>query len=447
MSDFFESKQAFIEFLAYFVITSGITVSIIFHFIIDFIGSQYKNKYTYLLFLVLYYLISGIFVQFQITPFFTNILYFISLFSFLFFLVHQPLAQKISTSLTVCIIVSTVLSVEFGFISSLIYLTSPLNINTIGFQIVSALLLILPNIFLFLIFHIISHKFKVENLQHTRTYLFVLYIPFLLLIIMSQIISTTGYGSGNTIIANNDHFVSVYNHYQILLLYLFSLLCLFILLYAYRKLISYLEEEKQNLLLEQQLETQKIYTNETKLRYELTRSFRHDLTNHIIVLKGLIENHETNKAAQYLSHFEKAADKLTYSTKTGNIAVDVLLNNKLALAQQIGIHIICDVNLPKNINVDDFDLCILFSNALDNAIKACNQINSDNKWIDMRAKRNHDFLIIDIINSCSEFEAFKNGKGIGLANISAVSEKYNGTIHIDKTPKTFVLTILLSIHT
>ncbi|WP_349666759.1 GHKL domain-containing protein, partial [Lacrimispora sp.] len=55
------------------------------------------------------------------------------------------------------------------------------------------------------------------------------------------------------------------------------------------------------------------------------------------------------------------------------------------------------------------------------------------------------FFMIDIKNSRSDVFLPVSGTGIGLQSIKAVAEKYHGTVQIEKTPKTFRLTVLFLI--
>ena len=48
--------------------------------------------------------------------------------------------------------------------------------------------------------------------------------------------------------------------------------------------------------------------------------------------------------------------------------VDILLSEKLGLAKEITAEV--SLLLPRPCGMDDFDLCVIFANALDNAINA-----------------------------------------------------------------------------
>lgn len=285
-------------------------------------------------------------------------------------------------------------------------------------------------------------KFKMK-LGGMNQYLLVIIVPLLLIILFIRLVLQIGY-TGQIIsdengIKNHNRF----SDYQMLIISALAFICTVVSLLAFQKIMNYFAVEKKKARLEQQLSVHESYTQQAMLRYDLTRSFRHDLKNHIIVLKGLIENDQIEKATKYLDSFEQAAEKLTFQIHTGSAAVDVLLSDKLALARQDGIDIQCDVDISKGMKVNDFDLCIILSNAIDNAIQACRQIEVVEKWIDIKAKKNNGFFIIDIMNSYNNKANGKKGTGIGLPNINTVAEEYSGTVNIKKTDETYILTVLL----
>ena len=90
------------------------------------------------------------------------------------------------------------------------------------------------------------------------------------------------------------------------------------------------------------------------------------------------------------------------------------------------------------------DFCSILSNALDNAIHACEKLNKNQKkYIHIEACRQENLLLLEISNSCHPKTHFHYG--IGLSNIRRTAEKYAGTIKIHTEGTIFHLNILLFI--
>ena len=182
-------------------------------------------------------------------------------------------------------------------------------------------------------------------------------------------------------------------HSTLLLLQVMGLAALLCTLYAYRQLCKGFQAQAELQSLTQAAHEQKVYIAEAQARYEQTKSFRHDIKNHLSVLDGLLRG--------------------------GKLEV-----------------------LPKPCGIDDFDLCVLFANALDNAIAAC-RANDGAKAIRISGKQQGDFYMLTFENTCSD-EPLPPA-GTGLSNIKAVAEKYHGALLTEKNGRQFYLSVLLNI--
>ena len=192
--------------------------------------------------------------------------------------------------------------------------------------------------------------------------------------------------------------------------------------------------------LAQAAQTQKIYIAEAQTRYEQTRAFRHDIANHLSVLGGLLDRGELDAGRAYLRRLKTASASLSAPYQTGNPVVDSLLSEKLGLAEDIEKEV--SLLLPRPCGIDDFDLCVIFANALDNAIHACRSVEGA-RSIRIGGERQGDFYLLAFENTCSDGPL--PPAGTGLSNIKAVAEKYHGAVLTEKEGRNFSLNVLLNI--
>ena len=135
---------------------------------------------------------------------------------------------------------------------------------------------------------------------------------------------------------------------------------------------------------------------------------------------------------------------MSFPCSTNNPVVDILVGNKLGIAKSMGIDVGCSLLLPYPCSIKDIDICIVLSNALDNAIHAVKSLDvGTEKYIRVSGRIQGDFLMMEIENSFQGKGVFK--KGSGLLNINAVAEKYGGAMSIETRGKVFVLHVLLII--
>lgn len=221
-----------------------------------------------------------------------------------------------------------------------------------------------------------------------------------------------------------------------------ALLAVSSILFAYKTLLSQAKAERDALLLHTQVAAQESYVAELRQRYDATRGFRHDFNNHLLVLEGLLAENDCAQAKRYLSRFRDCHEEMRFPIATGNASLDILLGEKLHLATQHGLTVSVDIAIGERVRLDDFDLCTLFANAIDNAIKGARSAGSENRGIEIRAGVHRDFFIIDLRNGFAE-EGYEKSSGLGLATIQMIAEKYRGYVDISQSDETFRLSILL----
>lgn len=215
-------------------------------------------------------------------------------------------------------------------------------------------------------------------------------------------------------------------------------------MFAYKKLVDSFKLSRELSLLELEKHSLNQYVEEAKVRYEKTKAFRHDVKNHISIVKELVQNGDIDTALQYMSDMENLTADMSFPVSTNNPVLDILIGNKLGIAKSNQIEVQCSFISPYPCGIADIDFCIIFSNALDNAISACNRVPHDNqKYIHITGKVQGDFLLIEIINSHSGRGSIRSGTG--LANIKAVAEKYHGAMEVRIDGDIFVLSVLLII--
>ena len=157
-------------------------------------------------------------------------------------------------------------------------------------------------------------------------------------------------------------------------------------------------------------------------------------------MKDLLESGKLEQAVSYIEDMDHIAEKMSFPCSTNNPVVDILMGNKLGIAKSMGIRVNCSLLLPYPCGLRDIDICIVLSNALDNAIQACKNMDGS---IHVSGRIQGDFLMIEVENSFRGRGAVK--KGTGLSNIKAVAEKYGGAMSIETREDVFILQVLLII--
>ncbi|MDD2971716.1 MAG: GHKL domain-containing protein [Lachnospiraceae bacterium] len=331
----------------------------------------------------------------------------------------------------------------YGILNSLSSILFPIfsseNLEVIGFimMIAGNILALLASI---LCYRSIYRCFVKDEEMKTEYALMIL-IPTLLLFMVSEYIGSSIYG--NTITVEGG-MLSGINPVPILLVQLLGIASLFCIMYCYRKIMESFRLSRELSLLEQEKHFLNQYVEEAKMRYEKTKAFRHDVKNHMSIVKELVQKGNTDAALEYMEGIKNLAVDMSFPVSTNNPVLDILMGNKLGIAKSNHIKVDCSFIVPYPCKVTDVDFCIIFSNALDNAITACSQVSGEKqKYIYITGKVQGDFILIEIENSYDGEENIQSGTGI--ANIKTVAEKYHGAMEIKTEDKKFCLSVLLII--
>lgn len=350
-----------------------------------------------------------------------------------------------SMSALAAIITFCILVLSNGIMNSVSYFISPVIIRIDSSLILAAVIFLcfLSVLLAWAGYQLILKKFSLPQTLPDR-YLIVLFLPILLVLMMERYISERVYGNVVTLTETGVVHPAVDN-WQILIVQLFAYFSLFSILYASQKLSEDYSNRTRLALLEQEIHGQKEYLREAEMRNRQTQAFRHDIKSHLLALEGLLKCGETEKARAYLCRLEEISQSLSLLCRTGNTVVDTLLSNKLSAAQQNEIEIECVVKIPSSCAIDNLDLCVIFSNAVDNAVKACEQLENGTRYIRISGKQKGDLFLLEIENSRSVEQSYQKGSGLGLSNIETVAEKYHGAVATETGETWFRLNVLLVI--
>ena len=224
--------------------------------------------------------------------------------------------------------------------------------------------------------------------------------------------------------------------------------CIFYILFK-MSLIAF----KQNEIFEH-MQMQKELIEKRSESDEELRRFRHDYKNHMIVIGSLLSGGRTDEAAEYAKKLGDAADEAKLSIRTGNPAADALMNQKAAEAAKTGIEIEFTGFIPSKC-IDDYDICTVLSNLIDNAVEATDKCKSG-RTIKTEANLVNEHFLLTVSNPYVSVQKDNKGRlktskqdklnhGIGMKNVERIVEKYNGAMVTEQEYSIFTSYIRMKI--
>ena len=185
----------------------------------------------------------------------------------------------------------------------------------------------------------------------------------------------------------------------------------------------------------------------------LAKQYRHDLRHHLQYVSSCIENGQEDTAQIYISGICKEIEAQVVQHYCENEAANLILSAFMGRAQKAGIHMNVNGTLPAFITVSDSDLCVLLSNALENALHACQSFIAEGKeaYINVQFYEKEGKFFLQVINPCGDNIRFEKGipvsdqpgHGIGIQSICAIVERYKGVYNFLIKNGEFILRLSL----
>jgi len=214
---------------------------------------------------------------------------------------------------------------------------------------------------------------------------------------------------------------------------------------------AYFKSSSENMA--KQLQAQVNHYHQMNSANKDLRRFKHDFDNMNIGLKKALYDNNFSDAREYLHTFEQRMTTEYSLFKTGNHVADALLSEKNEIAKSINTTIAFEGIIPDFPNTY-VDLCVIFGNALDNALEACAKLShTQSKIIDIKTEYKNRFFYVCIKNPVgnkpeitdnrieTSKKSDRKNHGIGLISIDKAVRKYDGKLQIRTADGIFVLEV------
>lgn len=187
------------------------------------------------------------------------------------------------------------------------------------------------------------------------------------------------------------------------------------------------------------------YYEEMMQKNQDIRTFRHDYKNNLLSLNMLMKSGRYDEATEYIESLSGGLEQTANKFNSGNYLVDAILSDKAAKCRDSGIDITFDGRFPKN-EIDNNTVCTVFSNAVDNAVRACEKIApctikiiSDLKQsgVTVRIINPVKEKVIIRNNSIRTTKSDKQNHGLGISNAKKAAQKYDGYVELSCTDSEF----------
>jgi len=251
----------------------------------------------------------------------------------------------------------------------------------------------------------------------------------------------------------------IWEHVSIKSIIINASLCCVLAFASYYMILRFFKLTREQLTLQNEQEILKSQVLAAQMRLEALKEsqektiiYRHDMRHHLKLIDNYLTDDNKAAAHKYITAVGNAIEETVVEQYSSNYTLNLILSSYIAKAKKEDIKVFVQIELPESSTVSDMDLCVILSNAIENATNACKCIlNIENRSLSIICKSRSEKLFIQITNSFDGKVEFAHdlpvstveNHGFGIKSIVAVVQKYEGVYSFTAADGVFCTSIIL----
>lgn len=234
--------------------------------------------------------------------------------------------------------------------------------------------------------------------------------------------------------------------------FIVMLICILVI-YGIMKQAESMYLQKTNARNEYYLEMQKKHYEGIMESNREIRKIKHDMKNHIYCIEQLRAAKRYDELEEYIREISENLERADITVQTGCEIADAIISERKRKAQGLGIALRVEGELHR-LEMSPLHICTIFSNLLDNAMEATQQLTNGEKWIEVKCRKNQHFIFISVTNPVKEpVEIVDNfvkttkqdakEHGFGIYNIKEAVAKYEGDVKLSQKEGVFCVELMI----
>ena len=227
--------------------------------------------------------------------------------------------------------------------------------------------------------------------------------------------------------------------------------------FVYYTAFRFIKELGKNMTLEENnhhLAMQHLQYENLNERISEARHAKHDIRHHITIMSSYLASKEYDRLEKYLSSYKKSLPDDGSIMLCENQAINALLVYFAGLSKDADTDFKVLAKIPKEIKIQENDICVILGNLLENAIHACLKYSGDRE-ISVAIEYSDSCMLIAIDNTFdgklkksfdgSLLTTKKDGTGVGLESVKNITKSYDGMFKYEANGNKFCVSVLLNI--
>ena len=176
---------------------------------------------------------------------------------------------------------------------------------------------------------------------------------------------------------------------------------------------------------------------------EETRSERHEMRHHLILLNEMLTRDQSQRAGEYVRFLLNRVDALPTGKYSDNMVINAIAGHYLNQAKAEGIAVSSDIQATEKTVLPDEDLCVLLTNMIENAYEAAHAMEKGrDRYIHLKFRSSEEHLTVTCENSTDASPEIGSDMtvvtskddaghhGYGIAAMKRIVERHGGIFTI-----------------
>jgi len=175
-------------------------------------------------------------------------------------------------------------------------------------------------------------------------------------------------------------------------------------------------------------------------QFDALRVMRHDYKFHLRTALDMLVSGDLEKSKTYLSGLHEQIERKELPNFCGNVVINSLVADYARKCKELNIEFNVSIDIPQNFTVQNYEMCIVLGNLLENAVEACQKLEN-NRQMKLVLKPKGEQLILMVRNTFNGEVVLDGDKlistknddnvGIGLESVKAVVDSFGEMLRIN----------------
>lgn len=224
----------------------------------------------------------------------------------------------------------------------------------------------------------------------------------------------------------------------------------FVFIY-FREYEKQMEIRQYSSLMEMQLNSIRREAEHVEQSRRKLSILKHDMRHHLNIILTQIQKRDTERAVEYIKNIDNDCDEAVIMAYCQNEMINSAISIYQTRLAGKNIALKCNVSIGDAPSCPNTAICMILSNALENAMHALEAMDMAEKWVSLSMSQNKNRFLLQIENPILKAPRLvdgipvsdRDGHGFGIKSILYYVEQIKGQCQFSVSDSSFLLRVII----